>query len=1464
MNDLPAPQVSESGTTQKHQVDGGRPIVDKFGPMSCHPEFEKQTLRLLLCAASALLLIPGWLAYDLLTDIGSIEIAAKVTERLRLCYYATAFLASAIIALVIMVRLRRATYLCDVKHRGIVVNTTAALLVGGSLVAFAVWLCYSDADPTLIATLLVLPTSLLWVLGSLGNRVRSATNAIMAILTVGLFFVVALLTSAGVFGSVTLLGRGLVQLSGVLSQFEEWTEYFANLVAYGLIIGAMDLLAILVAFAACLEATRERSRELEEPGKITAAKLLKLADVKSLLMSLLQDGDPEQSAGAEGTAISAYKVTINEVRREPDGGCGFSPPHESDEFNCVFSDHRPTADQVAVLTRMQDLFEAHVGAQADSAGQEGRSARHSDLLVVSPRGAGRTTTFAACATIAALGRAQRVLILMKSPEETEKMIEKLRAQIRDLGVEHFIGVSRCSSSGWSERWTRVFHGRDASLTGAEYVLSGPQTGDRSIGPEIMVGELRQFEEHLFGRGYAQSAERAWLHTLGLVIVDSVEGAGMQHQELMHVPFFLDKLRLVLGVQNLPVQTLIGCSDVTEVESDSAREYLARRFFGGDGAMGSDGNREHVVDVRPREPRIRDYVEVSVEVGDLAGAVRGFVAGAKSKMPNAAARIKLFWGGKSEMALRALESEYAELGVDVCSKVKGIPGGGESAAMMVFVEDEGGRQLAWAAEQSVPAKVPVVVFLESREGYVPTRSGISNEAGHFPVLASANSRGLVAAHLKSAAPLIGKDMPLRFDELERFGVERLNDVRRRSEEKVAPVPMGWDVALDPGIEAPVGELERNGIWRMAAFQNSVESGSSEWLRGGKVEFTHSLDETELLHPKDAMALTPARLDTPKDERRWVHWKTSRGLRLLQTDISTLTEFVVEHEGRKWSLLQLEPTADFGTIAWADNSVDPALPTLPVVDLELTFEPGQYFMRSSETRFADIIMLGMKPGVAPPKLRSRLSGLMSKTGSITDGRDLRWDQVAGAGIMLFGADVRNISESGFGALFGGAWTTEPAAEGTRLHWPLLTIVLRRAFDQIASHLKHYGRTVAFRAPRGLQGAVVVFVEPLSTCGTVVETLSAIFRDRYYSKRFFAAASAEVDKIEKQLKLQASGNRKSGGTDKDSEMLFETGDQTKAMAELALDIAARKPSGDGVDNVVRERLAEVAEVKKLVEAVKSSAELQRLRVEVEGNAPKRVFGRIRLRPSVRSVARRPSGRVDSIQSNNSTRGERDSAGFTLSFPSVSDTLVSHYESGRATLRSEPLEVLNVEIAGLSQDVASDPASVDKILDAAADSSEFLAVAKAIARSAGESSTNRERLAALAAFVQSRTLVRAALRSDMAVQHPLTTIWKGGNALELCVLYIALCRATGRSRTGLIAFDEYGDPNLPLVAVEAPIEHFDDVVEAVSDETGERSEGAYILVEPYLSDPTSDRNDRGLRPIGLVDPKYADRWVELQHFHH
>jgi hypothetical protein len=143
-------------------------------------------------------------------------------------------------------------------------------------------------------------------------------------------------------------------LSGVLSQFEEWTEYFANLVAYGLIIGAMDLLAIVVAFAAWLEATRERSRELEEPGKITAAKLLKLADVKSLLMSLLQDGDPEQSAGAEGTAISAYKVTINEVRREPDGGCGFSPPHESDEFNCVFSDHRPTADQVAVLTRMSE------------------------------------------------------------------------------------------------------------------------------------------------------------------------------------------------------------------------------------------------------------------------------------------------------------------------------------------------------------------------------------------------------------------------------------------------------------------------------------------------------------------------------------------------------------------------------------------------------------------------------------------------------------------------------------------------------------------------------------------------------------------------------------------------------------------------------------------------------------------------------------------------------------------------------------------------------------------------------------------------------------------------------------------------------------------------------------------------------------------------------------------------------
>lgn len=107
-----------------------------------------------------------------------------------------------------------------------------------------------------------------------------------------------------------------------------------------------------------------------------------------------------------------------------------------------------------------------------------------------------------------------------------------------------------------------------------------------------------------------------------------------------------------------------------------------------------------------------------------------------------------------------------------------------------------------------------------------------------------------------------------------------------------------------------------------------------------------------------------------------------------------------------------------------------------------------------------------------------------------------------------------------------------------------------------------------------------------------------------------------------------------------------------------------------------------------------------------------------------------------------------------------------------------------------------------------------------------------------------------------------QGGNALELCVLFIALCRATGRSRTGLIAFDEYGDPNLPLVAVEVPPETFDDVVEAVSDETGELSLGAFILVEPYASNPDSKRFDRGLRPIGLVDPKYAGRWVEFQYF--
>ena len=264
---------------------------------------------------------------------------------------------------------------------------------------------------------------------------------------------------------------------------------------------------------------------------------------------------------------------------------------------------RPTEDQIGALKEFDERHDEALRATD----REGLCVYpSSDLIVSGPQGSGRTTLLLACALRAVVLRGQSVLLLVSSPARAVLHVQRLREAAERSGVGWHVSVGMLDRNevlSWSNS------DPDTEVRAEIGRVDSPERMSSSAGvslpfKDILVGTPHDYERCLYGPDGDSEVKRRMLLRLQVVLVDDV--TELDPREQRHLPFVLDKHRLVLGAEFMPVQFVA----VTPPLSKTAAESLGERLFG-------QRERARAVELRPWEGPVPWVVDASYDTPAVA-------------------------------------------------------------------------------------------------------------------------------------------------------------------------------------------------------------------------------------------------------------------------------------------------------------------------------------------------------------------------------------------------------------------------------------------------------------------------------------------------------------------------------------------------------------------------------------------------------------------------------------------------------------------------------------------------------------------------------------------------------------------------------------------------------------------------------------------------------------------------------
>jgi len=1167
-------------------------------------------------------------------------------------------------------------------------------------------------------------------------------------------------------------------------------------------------------------------------------------------------------AEAAASAGLAFEPTWHAGERERSDVGRSSPPWASDEYDWLFAGERPSTDQVRLLRSFEQLWYQHLTiVEQEMYGADRES--HADLLVEAEEGSGSSSVVAACAAFASVARGQRVLVIARSRSEQDATVVAIRDRFARFGFESLFEVSAL---------------RPDAISGWCPPSSDPRAVPAGDPPDVAVATLADYEQVFCAGAYEEGRLRAVQRSMEVVIVEKVDRLIEDDVVRLHLPFVLDKHRLLLRSENRAMQLLMTCRPLgrpPEPTDDAerpmrpiasvARMRLAARFFGGDGGL--DGRRDPDADDRLDPKRRTAHLAYLRRIARDRAAVLELQVAAVPREGEPAAEEPRTDAALVEDAtqwlVRRLQRDGGVALLAAGDRPAALPPGlGEGASApraaglatwevdrdsldgvkwVVAMEPLTRRQLDDAAAKVAGLSgAALVVVATSPLGL--GRRGAPPPV--FPVFPAPTSPALFVSHLRSAVGALRPDVPIRREQFARFGLdwEAESDVLARRDAGATPLEESWSLELDRGLP----ELLRGDdvIWP-AIFVRHQEGFTPR-----PVDLIAPLD-AGLCLLREGHHLRSGRragLGIRPDRQRFATWMTRRGLELGRSDLAYFKP--VLHDGLRQSFraIQMQAGSDGTRIIAEPISPDGGDQVLPVRRTRVVV-PSDVSLRSPQViRAVNAFIFGLhesSSGCVSHEAIVALSPRVEETarGGEVDLRPMpimppvRFDLQVGVTILAVGGTFpAEDADASLRSLYEGEWDTavRPGRTPTpRDPWHGLARVFAYAIEKTAPSLLSYANAYAFRPPRGMDGATILLVEPMGTQGTALEAMTTILDDAALREQFLRHFE---DAIRRGLRSGVATRIEGDDLEEDSP---ESRAQLLGILEVLRTTSTPPAAAEPDDRSSTRRGPAV------IEPPSATSMLP------ERPAPPRT-----------AVAIAPEANLRWRDVNAASEAEWRSMGL--------DAVARSPEYG--VLEDVPPELADAETASFGHHDGLDPDDVEALRAAcvriqrrASDpsvhviSADYEAMIErsieplrglggrllAIAESGGLRST-RERVGLVASLVQSLEYVASREgsvddgKSRLGVQLPVRTLVdRAGDCDSVSVLLAALLRASGIARSALVLIEEPRGGHM-MVAVEC--ESFEGDCRLAS------ASGRLVLVEAT----------NGF-PIGHCDPQYHGRHVQV-----
>jgi hypothetical protein len=846
----------------------------------------------------------------------------------------------------------------------------------------------------------------------------------------------------------------------------QWLPGFVRVLAYG---GAIGLLAMLVAIAYRPKrraALRLSPAEGPSPAGATArpASTVPPAWLGELL-----------ARWPAGCTCETGPVPLP----EPDA----SPLARGGQWHAFFGGLRPTEDQLRVLDRFAAAYDESLAAGAADAARPGAEPA-ADLLVHGESGSGRTTTLIACALYAALARGQRVLFVVPDALRKANVRQRIEAVLRRDRLHYYV---RCD-------------------TIEPAAVSSWFVPDAAI-PHILIAALSDVEAHLYGAPVRQEQQSELLRRLVLllevVLVDDF--LAFEDIERSHLPFFLDKHRLVLEAEQLAVQVVVACARLSEL----GQGLLATRLFSEKRLR----RERSVLSLRPR-PAARAWRTDLMATDPFSSAADLAVECLRQSHP-----VVWFRPGIDESERRRLEADLARRGgsdrvrvlADLDQTFDGDPAQVDAMLYSAGLCDDSGRALRLRVGHDDSVILALHPEGERREAV---------DAGIVPVILDRSATAVLAMHLRSALRFLRPLSPVHVDVWLQFGVR---------EEELPPGLLEYDSLTGDDRYGPE-------LWPYVALRRPGSHAEPVRLR--------SLAGSGRTEPG-----------------RTALWKTSAGQLLEESDLVHLRELRLVYGSEVFVAEGLRRTAagvELRAQPWQGNGSDAYVPvwqahcTLPAEQTAVPWGGGP--------DFAMAWLEFESPRGVNATLQCSIAGLMTESGLVKSIAPVSFEYAVRGSVLLFQRPdaVHDGVAPALGGLLSGGWSTR----GDERFTAALTAALHYAFQARVPGLNYFARTFAFvpaDSAAAAGRAVVLLLEPIETGRTVLPVLSRVLNDPRERRHLFQAVQwflnqlAESKSPERFLRRNAPGSFEGHGPDPHLDAVRELVQAVREAADRQLGAAA-----------------------------------------------------------------------------------------------------------------------------------------------------------------------------------------------------------------------------------------------------------------------------------------------------------------------